>query len=122
MTEIKKETTPEPVAVKETAPVKEVVVEVVKKEKEVPTLNHTESGAIGSGTNKGEKPKAEPKVNPKPEVEKVALFAENNVYSEDFGKISIGYNIVTKKASEFWLKRRDIRLATPEEVAGAFTE
>jgi hypothetical protein len=122
MTEIKKETTPEPVAVKEAAPVKEVVVEVAKKEKEVPALNYTENGAIGSGTNKIEKPKTETKVNPKPVVEKVALFAENNVYSEDFGKISIGYNIVNKKASEFWLKRRDIRLATPEEVAGAFTE
>jgi hypothetical protein len=122
MTEIKKETTPEPVAVKEAAPVKEVVVEVVKQEKEVPALNYTENGAIGSGTNKGEKTKPEPKATPKPVTEKVALFAENNLYSEEFGKIAIGYNIVTKKASEFWLKRRDIRLATPEEVAGAFTE
>lgn len=98
-----------------------VVEEVI--EKEVPNLAYTENGAIGSGTNKGIKPKAAAPVKETSKPEKVGLFALNNVYSEEAGKITIGYNIVSKKASEWWLaNRKDVRLATPAEIAEAFAE
>lgn len=79
-------------------------------------------GAIGSTTV--EKPKPAKKAAPKPAQaeETVAIFSTRNVVWSGVGKVSRGYNIVSKSASESWLKRDHIRLATPEEVAKEYNK
>lgn len=60
-------------------------------------------------------PEQEPKVaNPK---EKVALFSKGNISWTGVGSLEKGYNIVTKEASVKWLTRKNVREATPQEVA-----
>jgi hypothetical protein len=49
--------------------------------------------------------------------EKVAIHSDKNMAWMGIGRITRGYNIVTKGASEKWLTRKGIREATPEEVA-----
>jgi hypothetical protein len=50
----------------------------------------------------------------------VAVHSTRNVTWAGVGKVYRGYNIVTKEASDKWLTRDHIRLATPEEVARDF--
>lgn len=52
--------------------------------------------------------------------EKVAIYSSKNVSWPGVGNVLKGYNIVTKSASEKWLQRDHIRIATPEEVARSF--
>ena len=49
--------------------------------------------------------------------DKVAVYSEKNMNWSAIGKVSKGYNIVTKEAAEMWLTRKGVRKATPEEVA-----
>jgi len=49
--------------------------------------------------------------------EKVALFSNGNISWNGVGSLEKGYNIVTKEDSVKWLTRKNVRLATPEEVA-----
>jgi len=103
----------------------EVVVEDVivapEPKKNTPTLGFNEDGVMGSTTTNAEKAKVE-----KEEVvvesanNKVAIFSSRNLYADGPGKVNIGYNIVSKRHVEFWLKHKGIRLATPDEVAEAF--
>ena len=118
-----KEVALDEVPVVEEAKVEEPVIVAPKETKEVPTLDHLESGAIASGTSKAKnsKPKAEVVTEgvTLPE-QKTALYSARNLYADGFGKINVGYNIVPNKYVEFWLKQRGVRVATPEEVAEAF--
>ena len=50
----------------------------------------------------------------------VAIYSTKNVVWEGVGKVSKGYNIVTKAQAEKWLTIKHVRLATPEEVAQEF--
>lgn len=50
----------------------------------------------------------------------VAIFSRSNISWAGVGKISKGYNIVTKEEAEQWLTRPQCREATPEEVAKVF--
>ena len=52
--------------------------------------------------------------------EKVALFSTNNLFWNEVGKLSIGYNIVSAENAEKWLRHKAVRKATPEEVAKAY--
>lgn len=96
-------------------------ISTVKNEEpaKVAGLGPVENGAIGSAkVNKTVKPAAKAS---KPENnDKVAVFSSKNVTWNGVGKVYRGYNIVAKEASEQWLKRDHIRLATPEEVAKEF--
>lgn len=79
-------------------------------------------GTVGTGAigvTKTSKPKSTTKLaEPKKEKEPtVAIYSSKNVIWEGVGKVSKGYNIVTKAASSKWLTRGHIREATPEEVA-----
>jgi hypothetical protein len=49
--------------------------------------------------------------------EKIALYSEKNLHWSSVGNLERGYNIVSKEDSEKWLVRRDVRIATPDEVA-----
>lgn len=73
------------------------------------------NGAIGL-TPKTTAAKKAAKKAPKKDVEKVAVFSERNLNWNEVGSLSKGYNIVTKEASEKWLTRPTVRLATPEEI------
>lgn len=49
--------------------------------------------------------------------DKVAIYSSRNVSWQGVGKVSKGYNIMTKDKADKWLTRDHTRLATPEEVA-----
>jgi hypothetical protein len=50
-------------------------------------------------------------------VNKVALYSQRNLHMDNIGALKVGYNIVSKEASEKWLTHRLVRIAPPEEVA-----
>jgi len=53
-------------------------------------------------------------------IEKVALYSDRNIYWDGVGEVKVGYNIVSKEASEKWLTHRLVRIASPEEVAAYY--
>jgi len=57
---------------------------------------------------------------PKDQVEKVALYSDRNIYWDGLGDLKVGYNIVSKEASEQWITRKAVRIAQPEEVASYY--
>ena len=82
----------------------------------------------------GEKPK--PKTAKKPKVEvapvvekkevvdmtdKVALYSTRNIHwGSGIGALKVGYNIVSKEASEKMVTHKAVRIATPEELASYY--
>jgi len=81
------------------------------------SMASTGDNAIGSpGANRVNKPSA--KAGQKKPT--VAIYSDRNVSWVGVGKISKGYNIVTKEQAERWLTRNHVREATPEEVASKF--
>jgi hypothetical protein len=59
-------------------------------------------------------------IEPKKVHEKVAIHSTKNLHWANVGQLTPGYNIVTKDASEKWLTRKQVRLATPEELASYY--
>jgi hypothetical protein len=53
-------------------------------------------------------------------TEKVAVYSSKNLFKYGLGELKIGYNIVTKEASDFWTTHKAVRIATPEEVSKAY--
>jgi hypothetical protein len=53
-------------------------------------------------------------------TEKVAVYSSRNLFRYGLGELKIGYNIVTREASDFWVTHKAVRIATPEEVAKAY--
>jgi hypothetical protein len=53
-------------------------------------------------------------------TEKVAVYSSKNLFKYGLGELKIGYNIVTKEASNFWTTNSAVRVATPEEVSKAY--
>jgi hypothetical protein len=67
--------------------------------------------------------------DPKPElgkekkedkVEKIALYSTRNIHWNGLGALSVGYNIVSKEASEQMITHKCVRIASPEEVASYY--
>jgi hypothetical protein len=54
-------------------------------------------------------------------TQKVAIYSSKNLFKNGLGEIKVGYNIVTKEASDFWVTHKAVRVATPEEVSKAYT-
>lgn len=80
----------------------------------------TFNGAVGSAGAEREdltETKADKAV-----VEKVAVYSTRNVSWLGVGRVSKGYNIVSKESAEKWMTRDHIRLATPEEVASEYNK
>ena len=72
---------------------------------------------------KKEKPAVEPVVEIKEVVDmtdKVALYSTRNVHWGTLGSVKVGYNIVSKEASEKMVTHKAVRIATPEEVASYY--
>jgi hypothetical protein len=59
--------------------------------------------------------------NSKKTIEKIAVYSNKNLFKYGLGELKVGYNIVTKEASDFWVTHDAVRVATPEEVAKAYT-
>jgi hypothetical protein len=59
-------------------------------------------------------------IEPSKTNEKVAIYSTKNLHWVSLGQLTLGYNIVTKEASEKWLTRKQVRLATPEELASYY--
>jgi hypothetical protein len=59
-------------------------------------------------------------IEPSKTNEKIAIHSTKNLHWERVGQLKLGYNIVTKEASEKWLTRKQVRLATPEELASYY--
>jgi hypothetical protein len=53
---------------------------------------------------------------------KIALHSDRNLHMDGLGALSVGYNIVSKEASEKWLTHRLVRIAQPEEVASYYAK
>jgi hypothetical protein len=53
-------------------------------------------------------------------IDKVALYSDRNLHMDNLGALKVGYNIVSKEASEKWLTHRLVRVASPEEVASYY--
>jgi hypothetical protein len=53
-------------------------------------------------------------------INKVALYSQRNLHMDNLGALKVGYNIVSKEASEKWLTHRLVRIAQPEEVASYY--
>lgn len=53
---------------------------------------------------------------------KVAIYSSRNFSWAQVGKVYKGYNIVPKEKAPLWLTRKEVRLATPEEVAKEFNK
>ena len=53
-------------------------------------------------------------------TEKVAVYSSKNLFKYGLGELKIGYNIVSKEASDFWTTHSAVRAATPEEVSKAY--
>jgi hypothetical protein len=51
---------------------------------------------------------------------KVALHSQRNLHMDSLGALKVGYNIVSKEASEKWLTHRLVRIAPPEELAAYY--
>jgi hypothetical protein len=86
---------------------------------EKPGLAYVAGGVLGSTKVAKQEPKPVVKKAEKKE-DTVAVYSSRNVTWSGIGKVYIGYNIVSKEASEKWLTRDHTRLATPEEVAQEF--
>jgi hypothetical protein len=59
------------------------------------------------------------KIAKKETPDKIALYSERNKHNTNkkIGSLKVGYNIVTKEAADWWLSRKGVRLATPQELA-----
>lgn len=82
-------------------------------------LGQIEDGIMGVGKI-AEPKKKTPKEKPKKDIETVAIYSSRNLHWAEVGSLYIGYNIVTQEEAEKWLTNKNTRLATPEEVAGAY--
>ena len=83
-----------------------------------PSLGGTaDSNVIGSA---GAKASAKPSAKAGPKKATVAIYSDRNMRWSGVGEISKGYNIVSKDQAEKWLTRKQVREATPEEVASEY--
>ena len=126
----------EAVVVEETvaAPAEEVVAEPVVEEKPAeeavisspakpaatkkPALAPVANGVLGSTVAEEKPAKAAPAKPAKDNT--VAIHSTKNVSWVGVGKVSKGFNIVSKGDADKWLTRDHIRLVTPEELAKGF--
>lgn len=115
---------PEPVVeeVVEAPKAEDVIVsaEPVESAPEVqPALAPVANGVIGSSVaeKKAKKPAAPAKSS---KGDTVALFSTKNVSWVGVGKVTKGFNIVSKAEADKWVTREHIRLVTPEELAKGF--
>lgn len=82
-------------------------------------LGQIADGVMGVGISDDE-PKVSSKTQKK-NAKKVAVYSSKNLFWSEVGRLLKGYNIVTEEQAEKWLTNKNTRMATPEEVAGAYS-
>jgi len=93
----------------------------VPKPKESLALGLVGDGAMGTTVVSQNEAPTTVQVAVKTKSEKtVAIHSSRNVSWRGVGDVVRGYNIVSEAAAEKWLTRNHTRIATPEEVAGAY--
>lgn len=88
---------------------------------ELQALTPVENGIIGTGTVKRKAPakKAEPEAVE--ESNTVAVYSAKNLHWPGVGSLLRGYSILPASVADRWVSRnRNVRLATPEEIAQEF--
>jgi ATP phosphoribosyltransferase len=53
-------------------------------------------------------------------TDKIALYSTRNIHWGNIGALKVGYNIVSKEASEKMVTHKAVRIATPEELASYY--
>jgi hypothetical protein len=109
-----------PVVEEAPAPEPEVILAEEPAE-ELQALTPVENGVIGTGTVKRKAPakKAEPQVVE--ESNTIAVYSEKNLHWPGVGSLLRGYSILPASVADKWVSRnRNVRLATPEEIAQEF--
>jgi hypothetical protein len=87
---------------------------------QVQHLGAVSNGVMGTTSVSKPEPRSYERPKPQDSEEKVAIHSTKNVAWQGVGKVSRGYNIVTKDIADQWLTRPHIRIATPEEIKKAF--
>jgi len=87
---------------------------------EKPALGSVADGVIGTSTIKSVKKAASTKKVEEKRDDAVAVYSSKNIHWEGVGKLSKGFNVVSKDAAEKWLTKDGIRLADPKEVAKGY--
>ena len=86
-----------------------------------PRISNTQSNEDGVITvrsaDKDYPPVKAEKKDPEVTEGKVAVYSAKNLHWQGVGKLTPGYNILTKEIAEKWLTNKHVREATPEEVA-----
>lgn len=91
---------------------------------ELPAITIVENGVIGTGTVKKKAPakKTEPEVEEDPD-NTLAVYSSKNLHWPGVGSLPRGYSVIPAKTAEKWVSRnKNVRLATPEEVAEEFNK
>ena len=108
---------------KETTKTSENLVGSADKTLTMPTLDANVGSVIGTSdvdpksVSKEETPKATKKKSEEPKSEqKVAVFSTGNKFWYEVGRLSNGYNIISKAEADKWLTDPEVRLASPEEI------
>lgn len=83
-------------------------------------LGQIADGIMGVGVA-DDTPKPSTKAQ-KGNAKKVAVYSSKNLHWSEVGRLLKGYNIVTEDQAEKWLTNKNTRIATPEEVAGAYNK
>ena len=81
-------------------------------------LGNIQDGVMGVGIQEETAKKTPKQKSVKKKT--VAIYSTKNLYWDEVGRISKGYNLVTEEQAEKWLTLGHTRIATPEEIAGAY--
>jgi predicted dinucleotide-utilizing enzyme len=93
----------------------------VPQPKEKTSIGVVGDGAMGATVvSKNDAPVTNPVAIKTKSEKTVAIHSSRNVSWMGVGEVVRGYNIVSEAAAEKWLTRNHTRIATPEEVAGAY--
>lgn len=88
-----------------------------QKPTRVSNMHSKETNAIGSRAADRALKKLVQEETKSDDNNKVAIWSEKNLSWSEVGRVSKGYNIVTKEAADKWLSKAGIRKATAKEVA-----
>ena len=89
---------------------------------EVEALAPVADGVIGTAKKSVAPKPAAPKKAPAKATkdDEVALYSSRNMHWDGLGKLSKGFNIVSKAAADQWLTKEAVRLADPKEIARVY--
>ncbi len=87
---------------------------------EKPALGSVADGVIGTSTAKAVKKAPAPKKAEEKRDDVVAVYSPKNIHWDGVGRLSKGFNVVSKDAAAKWLTRQGVRAADPKEVAKGY--